>query len=325
MNHVQKLPFVAAALSAAFLCRPAAAQTKMTDDQKIQWYCAQHADEGDNCAAHARQLLPYLSDYANSPDTDTRGQAIQPDANGCDFSPLPAGCPGASAPDEGSASGAGSGGGGQSLGGQGVSTGGPAAPRGGTADGGAPRGGGGGLTSGPCNSNYIKSKDTIPLIPADYCADQEGVNFSVMEITPGKPMNNGVHFHFSSSSALSVGSIVGKAGTRSICAETDSPGAGRVNDHCSMEIWVSLKPGGPALGKCGNIGPISEGDTLELSAGATAADSCTFAPGTHIYCNMAVPTVAWGPYPAPFFYPNAGQPIISECNALILNMTGLWH
>jgi hypothetical protein len=76
----------------------AAERVKMTDDEKIEWYCGQHPDEGANCTAHARQLLPYISDFAKYGDTDTRGNSITADPNGCDFSPLPPGCPSGGSP-----------------------------------------------------------------------------------------------------------------------------------------------------------------------------------------------------------------------------------
>ncbi len=74
----------------------------MTNDEKIAWYCQQHQDEGDNCAAHARLLLPYISDYANSSGVDNSGRPIAPsDPQGCDFSPQPPGCPSQPAPAQG--------------------------------------------------------------------------------------------------------------------------------------------------------------------------------------------------------------------------------
>ena len=77
----------------------------MTDDEKIAWYCEKHADEGANCDNHARLMLPYISDYAQYEDSDTRGKTIKKDPNGCDFSPLPAGCPGSTAAGGGSGGG----------------------------------------------------------------------------------------------------------------------------------------------------------------------------------------------------------------------------
>jgi hypothetical protein len=266
-------------------------------------------------------MLPYISDYAKYPDSDTRGQTNTPDPSGCDFSPLPPGCPGAASQGGGNDTGGGDGsqvGGGDSNSGPGVGIGVPMIPiKGGIADGGPTGGGSGG---GACGSSYVKSKDTIPKKPEDYCADQKGVNFSVINA----PVSNGFFLHFSPSTAFSIAMTAGKAGSYTNCGETDSPGSGRVNDHCAMEIWLSAKPGGAALSQCGLIGPIMEGAMLEpITSGGTG--TCSVAPGTKFYCNMAVPTEAWGPYPAPFFYSNAGQMIISECNALLLDSAGLWH
>jgi hypothetical protein len=70
----------------------------MTEAEKIEWYCAQHPDEGANCTAHARLLLPYISDYAKYEGSDTRGGSAEAASDGCDFSPLPPGCPGAASP-----------------------------------------------------------------------------------------------------------------------------------------------------------------------------------------------------------------------------------
>ena len=312
-----------ALLSAALLfSRLAAAQDhpKMTDDEKIQWYCSQHADEGDNCAAHARQLLPYISDYAKYDDVDSGGRSASKDPSGCDFSPLPAGCPGS-----GSAPTTVTGGSGGATSGPGVGIGAPTIPISGNSGGGGQMPPNPGANQGPttCGSSYVKSPMSLATKPEDFCADQKGTNFSVIELKPGQILNNPTFFHFSPTSALSVGANVGPAGTRSRCAETGSPGSGRVNPHCAMQIWVSATPGGPALNKCGLFGPIDNGSTLELESGMSGT-SCTLPPGSHVYCNLAVPTASWGPYPAPFFYPHPGEMIMSECNALIINATSFW-
>lgn len=92
-----------ALLSSALPAAAAAAASErvpMTEQEKLDWYCSQHKDEGDNCRAHALLLLPYISDYARYPDSDNAGNTIVEDP--CGFSPKPPGCDGGNAPSVGS-------------------------------------------------------------------------------------------------------------------------------------------------------------------------------------------------------------------------------
>lgn len=91
---------------AAPAAEPAGERHRMTEAEKLDWYCKKHPEEGANCRPHARLLLPYISDYAQYDDVDTRGRKIDANANRCGFSPKPPDCPGASSGGNGSNGGA---------------------------------------------------------------------------------------------------------------------------------------------------------------------------------------------------------------------------
>jgi hypothetical protein len=95
---MNKLLLLAAAALCLYAPRAAAAnRTKMTEQEKIDWYCAQHP--GPNCHAEAIITLPYISDYARYENVDSAGRDMLLDDGGCDFSPKPLWCPGGQALD----------------------------------------------------------------------------------------------------------------------------------------------------------------------------------------------------------------------------------
>jgi len=57
---------------------------KMTDEEKIEWYCAKPENAGETCAVNAAALLPYISDYAKYPDLDVRGEPM-PETRPCEW------------------------------------------------------------------------------------------------------------------------------------------------------------------------------------------------------------------------------------------------
>jgi hypothetical protein len=251
----------------------------MTDAEKIDWYCRTHADEGAGCRAHALQLLPYISDYAQYDDSDTRGQTLRRDPSGCDFSPLPPGCPGAS-----------SGGGGTSSGGPTGAGGG-----GGSLSGGPLTGGVGTLSGGPLTgAGGSSGKKKVVAFPTWSSA------------APIRDPNTGrVIFNWNSYGPGTIVSMGFKPdGTTGMWSWVQNINS---TDGCTYKGWISLTPGGAQVPNGVGCNPTTTnyngGNRIwksstdkEIAAGGNlSAMWCLLKPGQRYYFNLLL--TEWRPNP----------------------------
>jgi hypothetical protein len=267
------LAFLGAASLTLLLGSRAYAQerVKMTDAEKIAWYCENHQDEGENCTAHARLMLPYISDYARYSDSDTRGNTVVSDPNGCDFSPLPDGCPGASSPGavtsgpaDGNGGGAGSNGGGA-----------------GSNGGGAAAGNDGGLTT-----------SGLPWPPAHGCVDaaKGGFNVEICSNLAAMRLHQGGHGGLvfpNSKKVYSVGFLPG--GGSQDCITTTTPRF--IGQGCSAHMWLSKEPAGGPVGTCTQPFSFGGGGGADLSyeiGDSSPPNSCVLKRGTRYFCNIVL-------------------------------------
>jgi len=63
------------------------APPKMTNEEKMEWFCDQPENRGPSCSVRARTMLPYISDYAKYPGLDKRGEVIPPPIPAYHFDP----------------------------------------------------------------------------------------------------------------------------------------------------------------------------------------------------------------------------------------------